>query len=94
MPNSMEQLFQEEVFQRMDPKKIDFIKKMIAGMEGKSDEQKFQYLMRIGMEMKQSGQKFTRQELALIIDTLKSTLSPQQRRTFDMLVQMMETMNK
>ncbi len=90
----MEQLFQEEVFQRMDPKKIDFIKKMIAGMEGKSDEQKFQYLMRIGMEMKQSGQKFTRQELALIIDTLKSTLSPQQRRTFDMLVQMMETMNK
>ncbi|NMA82937.1 MAG: hypothetical protein GX962_03625 [Epulopiscium sp.] len=94
MSSSIDSLLQREEFQRMDRAKIDFIKKVATGMEGISDQEKLQYIMRMGTEMKQSGLKFTRQELALIIEALKSTLSPQQRKTFDMLVQMMEGMNR
>lgn len=94
MPNSIESLLQRDEFKNMDRRKIDFIKKIVAGIDGRSDQEKLQYIMRMGTEMKQSGLKFTRPELALIIETLKSTLSPQQRKTFDMLVQMMEGMNR
>ncbi len=94
MTNSTEQLFQKDAFQNMDPRKIHFIKQMVMGMEGKTNEQKFQYLMKMGTEMKQAGLTFTKQELAFIIDALKSTLSPQQQKTFNLLVQMMNNMNR
>ncbi|GMQ61295.1 MULTISPECIES: hypothetical protein [Vallitalea] len=85
-------ILNDEAFKDISPQKLKIMVDMLNDMTGKPMEQKVRVLFSYGVKMKQKGLQFTKQESSLIIDSMKSNLSPTDRNKLDMVVTMMEMM--
>lgn len=85
-------ILNDDAFKNISPQKLKLMVDMLNDMTGKSMEQKVQVLFSYGVQMKQKGLHFTKQESTLIIDSMKNNLSESDRNKLDMVVTMMEMM--
>jgi hypothetical protein len=85
-------ILNDDTFKDISPQKLKIMVDMLNDMTGKPMEQKVRVLFSYGVKMKQNGLQFTKQESSLIIDSMKSNLSPTDRNKLDMVVTMMEMM--
>ncbi|MCI5622602.1 MULTISPECIES: hypothetical protein [Anaerostipes] len=70
---------------QIDPRKLEIMELLIKQCQGKSLETILPDLMAASSRMSEQGLSFTNEETAIIIDALKSNMSPQEQQRIDML---------
>lgn len=69
----------------LDPKKLEIIEFVISSCQGKPLEQIFPDLMAAASRLSEQGLSFTNEEISMIIDGLKETMSPEEQQRIDMI---------
>ena len=70
---------------QIDPRKLEIMELLIKQCQGKSLKTILPDLMAASSRMSEQGLSFTNEETAIIIDALKSNMSPQEQQRIDML---------
>ena len=82
-----------KAFRNIDPEKLKILVQMLNEINNNPNvEQKMQVMMAYGMKMKQQGLQFSKEESAIIMDSMKQNLSPQEQQKIDMMQKMMSMM--
>lgn len=69
----------------LDPKKLEIIEFVISSCQGKPLELIFPDLMAAASRLSEQGLSFTNEEISMIIDGLKETMSPEEQQRIDMI---------
>lgn len=77
----------------IDPKKMALITEFQKISKGKSQEDLLPLVLAISKKAKSLGLTFSREEMQLIVDTMKQDMSPQEASQVDMVMNMMSMMN-
>lgn len=85
-------MFDEEAFRKIDKQKLEIISKLFNDMHKKNADERLQVLFTYGIEMRNKGLSFTKEESNLLIDLLKVNLSEQEKTKIDMISNMLKSM--
>ena len=69
----------------LNPKKLEIIKFVISSCHGKPLELILQDLMAASSRLSEQGLSFTNEEISMIIDGLKESMSPEEQQRIDMI---------
>ena len=69
----------------LDPKKLEIIKFVISSCQGKPLELILPDLMAAASRLSEQGLSFTNEEISVIMDSLKETMSPEEQQRIDMI---------
>ena len=69
----------------LDPKKLEIIEFVISSCQGKPLELILPDLMAAASRLCEQSLSFTNEEISIIIDSLKETMSPEERQRIDMI---------
>lgn len=69
----------------LDPKKLEIIKFVISSCHGKPLELILPDLMADSSRLSEQGLSFTNEEISMIIDGLKESMSPEEQQRIDMI---------
>ena len=69
----------------LDPKKLKIIKFVISSCQGKPLELILPDLMAAASRLSEQGLSFTNEEISVIMDSLKETMSPEEQQRIDMI---------
>lgn len=69
----------------LDPKKLEIIKFVISSCRGKPLELILPDLMAAASRLSEQGLSFTNEEISMIMDGLKETMSPEEQQRIDMI---------
>ncbi|NLK97564.1 hypothetical protein [Defluviitalea saccharophila] len=83
----------KDILNELDPEMIKEAKAVMEGLKGKSDQEILESLVKLAAQKKQSNKKLTKEQSAAILEAMKETLPPNQRKKFEALLQMMQMMN-
>lgn len=82
----------EEMLKKIEKPKLELILKMLNDMNGKNAEEKLQILFTYGMEIKTKGLSFTLEESSLLVNILKTNLSPSEKEKMDRIINVLDGM--
>ena len=71
------------------PEKLQLIQQFIIANQTKSPSEILPQMMQLSNQMKAQGLSLTKTEMELLIDVLKSTMSPEERTQIDRVIQML-----
>lgn len=74
-----------ETLSSLDPKKLEIIKFVISSCQGKPLESILPDLMAASSRLSEQGLSFTNEEISLIMDSLKKSMSPEEQQRIDMI---------
>jgi len=77
----------------LDPEMIKEAKAVMESLKGKSDQEILESLVKLAAQKKKSNKKLTKEQSAAILEAMKETLPPNQRKKFETLLQIMQMMN-
>lgn len=83
----------KDILNELDPEMIKEAKAVMEGLKGKSDQEILESLVKLAAQKKRSNKKLTKEQSAAILEAMKETLPPNQRKKFEALLQMMQMMN-
>lgn len=69
----------------LDPKKLEIIKFMISSCQGKPLDLILPDLMAASSRLSEQGLSFTNEEISMIMDGLKESMSPEEQQRIDMI---------
>lgn len=69
----------------LDPKKLEIIKFVISSCQGKPLELILPDLMAASSRLSEQGLSFTNDEISMIMDSLKESMSPEEQQRIDMI---------
>ena len=69
----------------LDPKKLEIIEFVISSCQGKPRELILPDLMAAASRLSEQGLSFTNDEISIIMDGLKETMSPEEQQRIDMI---------
>ena len=69
----------------LDPKKLEIIEFVISTCQGKPLELILPDLMAAASRLSEQGLSFTNEEISIIMDGLKETMSPEEQQRIDMI---------
>lgn len=69
----------------LDPKKLEIIEFVISNCQGKPLELILPDLMAAASRLSEQGISFTSEEISILIDALKKTMSPEEQQRIDMI---------
>lgn len=69
----------------LDPKKLEIIEFVISTCQGKPLELILPDLMAVASRLSEQGLSFTNEEISIIMDGLKETMSPEEQQRIDMI---------
>lgn len=69
----------------LDPKKLEIIQFLISSCKGKSLELILPDLMAASSRLSEQGLSFSNEEISVIIDGLKESMTPEEQQRIDML---------
>lgn len=69
----------------LDPKKLEIIEFVISTCHGKPLELILPDLMAAASRLSEQGLSFTNEEISIIMDGLKETMSPEEQQRIDMI---------
>ena len=69
----------------LDPKKLEIIEFVISTCQGKPLELILPDLMAAASRLSEQGLSFTKEEISIIMDGLKETMSPEEQQRIDMI---------
>lgn len=75
--------------QNIAPEKLQLIQQFIMSNQKKSPSEILPQMMQLSNQMKSQGLSLTKIEMELLIDVLKSTMSPEERTQIDRVIQML-----
>ncbi|MBO5489723.1 MAG: hypothetical protein J5972_07460 [Eubacterium sp.] len=81
---------QYEIFQKMDPLKIEVMKELATKMEGKALKDAAPVLMAASRKLRQNGQSFSPEETALLLEILTKDMTPEEKAKVEMMKTMMK----
>ena len=77
-------------FKGLPPVKQALLKALIKEGAGKSPEELLPAFLKAGKELNKRGMSFTNQETALLMSALMESMSPAERKKFEMMQQIMK----
>ena len=86
---SMEALFRDPRSASIPPDKLQFIQSFIEGNQNKSPEELLPQIMQLSSQMQAQGLSFNKQEMELIFDILKESMTEEQRNQVNMVLKML-----
>ncbi len=84
----------DPVVQKMDPRKKQVLVKLLKDVEGKNMNMGFSALMSANNQLSRQGLSFTPEETNLLVKRITSTLSPEDQKKAQMVMQMMSQNRK
>ena len=81
------------ILNELDPEMIKEAKAVMESLKGKSDQEILESLVKLAAQKKKSNKKLTKEQSAAILEAMKETLPPNQRKKFETLLQIMQMMN-
>lgn len=69
----------------LDPKKLEIIKFVISSCQGKPLDLILPDLMAASSRLSEQGLSFTNEEISMIMDGLKESMSPEEQQRIDMI---------
>lgn len=84
---------QKDVLSGLDPDMLKEAKDVMDGLKGKSDQEILESLVKLASQRKQSNKKLTKEQSAAILEAMKESLPPKQRKKFEAMLQMMNMIN-
>ncbi len=79
---------------KMDPRKVQVLKKVMVEANGKDMQQSFQCVMAANNTLRKQGLSFSREETKVIIDLITPNMTPQERSQVQMVMNFMNSMRK
>lgn len=76
---------QHEIFKTMHPVKLQVMKELVEGMEGKSMKDAAPLLMNATSKLKSHNMSFTPQETTILLEILTKDMSPQDKAKVEMM---------
>lgn len=76
------------------PAKLRIILDLIETSQGKGSDSILPLFMQINQKMQQQGLQFTKEESQLILELLRSDMSPEEARKLDMMQSILESWNR
>lgn len=76
------------------PAKLRIILDLIEASQGKGSDSILPLFMQINQKMQQQGLQFTKEESQLILELLRSDMSPEEARKLDMIQSILESWNR
>lgn len=86
---AMEALFKDPRTASISPEKLQFIQRFIESNQKKSPDELLPQIMQLSNEMQSQGLSFNKQEMELLLDILKESMTPEERNQVDMVLQML-----
>ncbi|HOA79541.1 MAG TPA: hypothetical protein PKK61_00550 [Defluviitaleaceae bacterium] len=83
----------KDLLKDLDPDMIKEANDVMNSLKGKSDEEILENLVKLAAQRKQSGKKLTKEQNEAILEAMKETLPPEQRKKFKAVLQMMKILN-
>ncbi|NLM13929.1 MAG: hypothetical protein GX209_09320 [Epulopiscium sp.] len=83
----------KDILNELDPEMIKEAKAVMESLKGKSDQEILESLVKLAAQKKKSNKKLTKEQSAAILEAMKETLPPNQRKKFETLLQIMQMMN-
>ena len=80
-------------FQSISPEKLEFLKEMAKGEQGKTPNELFSSLSGISSAAQKKGISFDSGETSLIIEVLKQNMSEAERKKTDMILSFIKNKN-
>lgn len=71
------------------PEKLQLIQGFIANHQKKSPDELLPQIMQLSNQMQSQGLSFNKQEMELLLDILKESMTPEERNQVDMVLQML-----
>lgn len=76
---------QHEIFKTMHPVKLQVMKELVEGMEGKNMKDAAPLLMSATSKLKSHNMSFTPQETTILLEILTKDMSPQDKAKVEMM---------
>ena len=70
----------KDILNELDPEMIKEAKAVMEGLKGKSDQEILESLVKLAAQKKRSNKKLTKEQSAAILEAMKETLPPNQRK--------------
>lgn len=86
-------MFDEEAFKKIDKDKLKIIVRMFNEMQGKDANDRIKIMFTYGLEMKNKGLSFTREEANLLMEVLKTNLSDKEKSKIDAMANILKSLN-
>lgn len=83
----------KDILNELDPEMIKEAKAVMESLKGKSDQEILESLVKLAAQKKKSNKKLTKEQSAAILEAMKETLPPNQKKKFETLLQIMQMMN-
>lgn len=90
---NQQDLLNNAAFQNMSPEKLAFLADFISRSKPDNSGDMLSFLMGFVGKAQKSGIRFSQSETDFVIEHLKESMSPQERRRADLIVQMMRNRN-
>jgi hypothetical protein len=78
-----------EVLKDIEPERLEIIDRCIAKIQGKSDKEIIAVITEAAKEFNLSGRPITASEQKVLIGTMREHLQPEQKKKFDIIINMM-----
>ena len=73
----------------ISPEKLQFIRSFVQGNQNKSPEEMLPQMMQLNSQMQSQGLSFDKNEMELLLDILKGSMTPEERNQIDMILKML-----
>lgn len=83
----------KEILKDIEPKRLEIIDRCISKMQGKNDKEIISIITEAAKEFNQTGRPITASEQRVLVGTLRDNLEPEQRKKFDIILNMMGIKN-
>lgn len=87
--SSMEALLKDPRSSSISPEKLKFIQGFIESNQKKSPDELLPQIMQLSNQMQAQGLSFNKQEMELLLDILKESMTPEERKQVDIVLQML-----
>jgi hypothetical protein len=82
-----------EVLKDIEPERLEIIDRCIGKIQGKSDKEIIAVITEAAKEFNLSGRPITAAEQKVLIGTMRDNLQPEQKKKFDIIINMMGIKN-
>lgn len=87
--STIERLMKDPRTASISPEKLRFIKSFIEHNQQKSPQEMLPQIMQLNSQMKEQGLSFEKNEMELLLDIMKESMTPEERQQIDMVLQLL-----
>lgn len=88
-PSALDSLMKDPRTASVPPEKLQFIKSFVDANQQKSPEEMLPQIMQLSSQMKSQGLSFEKNEMELLLDIMKESMTPEEKQQIDMVLQLL-----